>query len=164
MEAHPVAYVALLEYALISLVERSVESVHAIVKRIGKQMTRVSVPWISARLRERYLLDLLGDAGFWRCCVEHFRRRSLLDDILKLRFCPKKLATLTVSAKTNAVYQCSLESQYDTKDRAHDAARQFKLEKSLALPESALPSQCKVCVTYLKSLLNSGYFTVPTDF
>ena len=48
----PVAYTMLLQYALCSLVERAIEGVHAIIKRIGASAPADNPPYICARVRE----------------------------------------------------------------------------------------------------------------
>ena len=49
----------LLEYALSPFSERSIESVHAIIKRIGRQATHCHPPTLVARMRSNQTLDLL---------------------------------------------------------------------------------------------------------
>ena len=165
LTAHPVAYFALQTYSLVPLVERRIESVHAAIKRLGKQAINVGVPWISSKLREQLLMNQLTDRDFRRCCLDTFRKRSLLDDILKLRFTTDELSGMRVSDKTNAVYQCSLAEQYDLRRAAHATSREFQLSLETCRPSHKLPAQCKLCVSYLKGVLaDGGYFTVPLSF
>ena len=72
LTAHPVAYFALQKYSLVPLVERRIESVHATVKRLGKQAINVGVPWISSKVREQLLMNQLADQDFRRCCLDAF--------------------------------------------------------------------------------------------
>jgi hypothetical protein len=165
LTAHPVAYFALQKYSLVPLVERRIESVHATIKRLGKQAINVGVPWISSKVREQLLMNQLADQDFRRCCLDAFRKRSLLDDILKLRFTTDELSGMTVSDKTNAVYQCSLADQYEVRRAAHATSREFQLSLETFRPSHNLPAQCKLCVSYLKGVLaDGGYFTVPLSF
>ena len=110
-------------------------------------------------------MNQLTDQDFRRCCLDTFRKRSLLDDILKLRFTTDELSGMRVSDKTNAVYQCSLAEQYDLRRAAHATSREFQLSLETFRPSHKLPAQCKLCVSYLKGVLaDGGYFTVPLTF
>ena len=53
------AYRILLEYSLCSPVERIIEAVHAMIKRIGSQAPNSLPPSIVTKLREYYNLELL---------------------------------------------------------------------------------------------------------
>jgi hypothetical protein len=65
LEEYVHAHWALLTLALISLVERSVEAVHAAIKRIGEMCSRINPPYVCALVREAANLRLLQqDADF----------------------------------------------------------------------------------------------------
>eukprot|EP00959_Pyramimonas_sp_CCMP1952_P309915 6485216-Pyramimonas_sp.AAC.1 len=56
---YPMAYAAILSYALAPLVERNVESIHARVSSLGRAMAHVHAPTVCARLREPTHIALL---------------------------------------------------------------------------------------------------------
>ena len=49
---HPSAYIEIQAYALVSIVERRVEQVHSMIKRLGASACNVAPPYICAKLRE----------------------------------------------------------------------------------------------------------------
>ena len=119
LKQFPRAYCALLELALISLVERRVECIHAIIKRVGAACTYVLPPYVCARVRESANLEMLKrNAEFWRFCMVSWRQASLLDKLLCHRFAKEQLTTMSRVEKIRAVYQCDMGSEYeDSSDR-----------------------------------------------
>ena len=92
------------EYSLLSMVERRIESVHATLKHVGKGMTNVSVAYLCAKLREAYLVDLLrSSADFFQICLDNFRKRSLLDDVLKNHFTKTELDAASLQKQSNGL-------------------------------------------------------------
>ena len=109
----PFAYWAILSYALIPIIERSVEAMHAILKRIGRTMSNVNPPTLSSRLRESANLKRLkSDPAFWNFCLQHYRDRGLWDQILVNQCSKTDLDDLTASQKLQKIYQCDRDSQY----------------------------------------------------
>ena len=123
------AWVAVQELSLVSLVERTVEAIHAQLKRAGKAITNPRAPYLCAILREWHNLSALkDDRAFYDFCVKRWRSRVLLASLLSLRFTSQELSRMKRLAKVQAVYQCGLSSQFeDTSD-----ARQWSIATSLA--------------------------------
>ena len=158
------AYVALMEYAMVSLVERRVESIHAIVQRLGRCMTNITVPFICAKMREQYLVDLLKSSnGFFQLCLDSFRKRTLLDEVLKLRFSVHELSGKAVAEKIRLVYQCNLDSEFVDLALPRQEVKQWGDTVALFLPRPRdVPERCRQCVLYFQSLLTEGCYSLPT--
>ena len=152
------AFLALMEIALIPLVERNVESIHAILKHIGKATTNILPPYLCARVRESAHMHLLKtNASFHEFCLTQWRKRDLFDRLLQLLFSKEQLGDMTLLDKTRVVYQCSLESEYfDTADSRNAASTWaanvpslHRLQDVVGEPER----QCHLCV---QSLFKAG--------
>ena len=69
------------------LVERSVEGVHALVKKIGETAPYITPQYVCAKLREEVHLTLLHDCDeFYGFCLQHWRSRVVVDNILAQRY------------------------------------------------------------------------------
>ena len=113
LEEFPIAFVTLQEYALIKLVERSIEEVHSRIKRIGLSMTYCLPVYVCAKLREEYhLAQLTDNVRFYNLCVRMWRSRTLLDRILMLRVSQADLNEMTSDQKIKRIYQCDVESEF----------------------------------------------------
>ena len=59
------AFCCLLQYAMVSLVERCIESAHVIIRRVGLSAVNVLVPYVCAKVREEANVSLLrADIAF----------------------------------------------------------------------------------------------------
>ena len=111
---YPTAYAALQEYALAPLVERSIEAVHAVIKRIGKGVTNTTPPFIAAALRENQNLKLLrNNADFRPMCRELWSSRTLLQTLLCTRYSAEQLRDKNYTEKVKYVYQCAAENMHE---------------------------------------------------
>ena len=80
------AYVALLMYALIPLVERAVEALHARMKRFLRGCSFVLPPTLCSMLREEQNLELLRSSSrFHQFCIDTWNKRRIADLILQQR-------------------------------------------------------------------------------
>ena len=96
------------EYALTTMVERRVESIHAIVNMMGKLAPHAFAPFLCSKVREKDHLDLLKtNIRFHEFCLENFRLRGFLDLILQQRCSRDELSGMSPSEKpsvfTNAI-------------------------------------------------------------
>jgi len=164
LEHFPVAFSLLQEYALVSLVDRKIEAVHAMIKKIGKSFTFALPPYICARLRQARSLEMLrNDMDFYRFCVSQWRSRTLIDQLLALRCSKADLKKFSLDDKIRVVYQCSLESEFETSTVPRAAQGQWLAltNKSVAVE---LPQSWKLCIEYWKCSLKAGsYYTLPRD-
>ena len=122
MITFPVLYKMLLEYALIMIVTRRIEAVHGAIKRVGAAFPGgASLAHICASLREPQNVNLLEtDQEFEAFCLEQWRRRSLFDDVLRLRFSKDTLIRMSQRDKLLAIYQTGLAEEFV--DMAAEAA------------------------------------------
>ena len=152
------AYRILLEYSLCSPVERIIEAVHAMIKRIGSQAPNSLPPSIVTKLRESYNLELLRtNLQFEQFVYEMWHSTRLLDSTLALRFDKPALAAMGRLKKISAIYQCTLESEHE------DVTVAVKRVKDLAILDGqlhapALPKEADMCVKYSKDLFKPGHF------
>ena len=162
----PRAYCALLFYALLSLVERRIESIHAIIKKVGAHSTYVLPPYVCARVRESYNLGLLKtDKDFHTLCMRLWRQVSLLDSILRLRLSRETLQGMNRREKIQAVYQCDMGSEF-----ADMEVPQFQKEHwAKSVPALAMWTETRVgldkhYVAFCKqSFGESAYISLPED-
>lgn len=162
LNAFPYAFCGLLAYALCSVVERRVESIHAIIKQTAS--TYVLPPYVCATVRERANLELLrSEPAFMACAQENWRKASLLHRILKHRRSRDDLSNMTRTEKIKAVYQCDMVSEYaDTSN-----ARREQDHWALAVPAlqdrtEILSPPIKCCLRYLKRLFEGEQlFSLP---
>ena len=149
-----VACFSVLMYAFMSLVERRIESVHAIIKRFGKSCTYVMPPYICASIRHQDHLTLLRqDPGFKACCLRVWRKASLLDVLLKRRIKEEKITALFRGGKINMIYQCDQFSEYFDTTSAKAAQHSWEVavpELKTSAPKP--PEHIHLGVVYLKQL------------
>jgi hypothetical protein len=80
------AFVELMCYAFVSLVERRVEMIHALIKRVGRLATRITPQYVCAAVREPMHLKLLQSSReFSEECVRLWRKSSLFGATLLFR-------------------------------------------------------------------------------
>ena len=152
------AYRILLEYSLCSPVERIIEAVHAMIKRIGSQAPNSLPPSIVTKLREYYNLELLRtNLQFEQFVYQMWNSTRLLDSTLALRFDKPALAAMGRLKKISAIYQCTLESEHE------DVTAAVKRVKDMAILDGQLhapplPKEADLCVKYFKDLFQPGHF------
>ncbi len=122
----PRLFVALQEYALVSIVERKIEAVHATIKRCGSYKFGISLAQLCACIREKRNFDLLkANTAFHAYCVQVWRQRSLVDQVLVLRATAAELKRMSFKQKVHLVYQSSLQTEYGSILPARDAHAGF---------------------------------------
>ena len=164
LKSFPVAFFLIQNYALVSLVERRIEAVHAMIKKIGAGLTYVLPPYICARLRESFHLDLLNkNVEFYKFCIRRWRSRSVINELLMLRCTQSELAKMTMQEKIKVVYQCSLECEFESTAAPR---REHSTWLAIANPQVKveIPELWKLCIEYWKSSLHiGGFYTLPRD-
>ena len=155
----------LLEYCLCSPVERVIEAVHAMIKRIGRQSPNSYLPSIVAKLRESYNLEQLRTSRRFEDFVKlHWQSTRILDDLLSLRLERAELDLMSRQMKIKTIYQCTLKDEHeDVQPEIQKRAVALSLmDKPVAGP--TLPLQCRLTVQYLKELFHAGFFySMPTS-
>ena len=152
-------YVALLEYALIQAVERRIEAIHAIVHRIGRRTMRgMTLAQICALVREAQNLKALREnLSFERFCLDHWRCRSIFNDILKLRYSATELAAMSTPDKRSAIYQTGRAQEF-----CNTSAATVEHNKWLSLTASQRGGKVfqseglKACVSFLKTVFGKA--------
>ncbi len=163
-----VAHSTVKRYALISLVGRRVEAVHAELKRLGKAATNMMPPLISSTLSEPQNLERLkASRGFFGFCLARWRSTSIYDDILKLVHPRAHLGTLTTAGKINSIYQCGLESEFrdlTIQREVHEEWLAHTSSRRRGGPRK-LPQSWGLAVSFLKAKLTSNVvFSLPVQF
>ena len=78
--AYPPIYQALRVYSLSSLVERRVEQLHSLLKRIGRQATYVMPPFACSQLRsQQSVAQYTDDREFKTFCETQWRSTKVAD-------------------------------------------------------------------------------------
>jgi hypothetical protein len=164
LEHFPVAFTVLQEYSLASLVERRIEQLHSVIKKIGMQATYVRPPYVCSKLREAQCLQTLsGDRSFYDLCLKRWRSTTFLNEVLALRVSRSMLAAMTSRAKIKMVYQCSLREEYQSTvvDRASQN-QWLALTMDSRQHAAVIPPSWKACIAYFKRTLEKGcYYTLP---
>ena len=160
LEEYPTAFATLQEYSLVSLVERRIEQVHSMINRFGKQCSYVLPPYVCAHLRCSASLALLrSNAEFHQLCLDRWRSRTLLDDVLQLRFEPHELKAMTRLQKIKMIYQCSLESEFaDTRQSRDFQAHWRQVRPDTKQAAAALPGAWQTCSSYWKNAFEKHNF------
>lgn len=165
LSVSPTVYRMLLEYALCPFVERTIEAVHAMIKRVGLAAPNSTPPYVLAKIREPQTWDLLTyDAGFQRFALQIWNCRILLSDLLVLRYEEIVVKGMSRLTKIKSIYQCTTEDAHeDTADREVP----HRLHLQLALPSRVQPvasAMWKHMVAYLKDLFVEGNtYSMPTE-
>ena len=158
LEHFHVAFVALQEYSLCKLVERSVERVHALIKRIGAVATHCNPPFVCAKLREPEHLHILrSNLDFRSFLLDQWGRRNLLNRILKLRLDKPALNKLNYGEKTKCVYQCDIASDYMDTTSATVAQAMWEAARPAALRAAPLSDAWTLAVKLFKNTLAQGF-------
>ena len=113
LQHFPEAFFCLTKYSMVELVERRVESIHAIIKQFGAKVSCVTPPYICAIVREKSNMALLQSCeAFFEFCLGSWRKRDLMDSLLSQRFDAVTLRSMGSVDKTKAAYQCDLMSEF----------------------------------------------------
>jgi len=166
MESYPLLCIALQGYALLAIVERRIERVHGVLKRIGVHAFGVSLPQLCAMVREEQSLELLQrSAEFSEYCVKTWHSRTLLDQILVLRYRQEDLKKLSFKTKLGMVYRCSLSEEFQDVSEHKVGCQEFLM---LTAGDRPKPDQVtddeRLCLSWLKSLLPVGsYFSMARE-
>ena len=160
------AYQYLLEYALCSPVERTIEAIHAMIKRIGSCSPNSLPPYIVSELRESYNLQLLRSNVHFDAMVKKlWWSNHLLSDLLSLRCEDSAVQQMTRLGKIKTVYQCTLACEDE--DTSLDIARRPVGIAILDRPLKATtpPTAFGMCICHLKALFNgSAVYSMPSSF
>ena len=126
LNRYPIAYSMIKRYALVPLVCRRVERVHAELKQLGKSATNMSPPLISATLREGdHLRRLKSDPKFKDFVLQKWRAKGIFDDALQHVIPQEELVDLTRLGKANLIYLCGLSSEFKDVTVEREAHREF---------------------------------------
>jgi len=161
---YPDAYIRVQEYALLTLVERRVESIHAVIKRLLKKHTFITPPQLCAELRESDNMRKLETVPAFRAfCIDNWRSRKLVHDLLSQRLPPATLEAMSLKQKIQTVYQCTLACEFEDSREAHVQSARFSDSRQLDLPSPpAQPSTTGVAAAFLKSLfVHHEFFAMP---
>ena len=130
-------------------------------------MYGVGLPYLNSVVREPQTLQKLrDDAAFKTFVISEWRSRSLLTRLLQLRFSKDKIKEMTTKQLIEAVYQCSVESEYRSAVQEKQEVKDFAVRRALPDPEPAKKdTQVKLVLSYLKtSIFKEGcYYTMPRD-
>ena len=165
LEDFPHAFMILQEYALVPLVERRIESVHAIIKRILRKVTYILPASLCAFTREGYNIDMLNhDPEFMAFCLSEWRKRGLYDNLLKNLRTPEQLKDMSNVDKLKFIYQYSMEQDFMSTDDARVQHAQFEQIVAHARPQPpAQPADISLLVFYLKELFRRGDVLQPAE-
>jgi len=169
LRAFATAFVAVLQYALIPVVGRNVEAVHARLKRILQRCTYMKPPGIAAAVRLDQTLELLRKCvEFMMFCVQHWRSRTMLDDVLDLVVSRSDRQALSRVEKIRRVYQCALEDEYRdmTEERTQQLSFLDQTSHTRRGPPRGYKVPAKQCLLYLKVTFANDpdfVFSLPED-
>ena len=154
------AYTTLREYALISLVERRIESVHAIIKRLMRKVTFIMPARVCAEVRLDYNMELLQkNADFHSFALNMYRKRDLLDKLLHNLYASDVLRTMTQASKLKAVYQCGLDDEYTSTAAAREEQHMFEQIVAISRPQPVPQQNTTIfMVAFLKEVFRRGDF------
>jgi hypothetical protein len=155
LENFPHLYCALQEYALVPMVERRIEEVHARVKRIGRAAIGITLPYLCALLREPYNLGLAtNNPDFVDYCERHWRSNVLLDQVLALRVTKVDLRNMTSLGKTRLIYQCCQSVEFRNTSNAKLAVALWSgLTTHTRCKAQNLSASATMCLAFLKSVM-----------
>ena len=159
LEDFPVAFKHIQEYSLMSLVERSIETVHAEIKRAGSTALAAKPAYICAKVREKRNLGLLQtNQDFRDMCEQMWLTRKLADHVLVLRYPQQQLAAMTNAEKMKRIYQCALSTQYMDTSEIRALREDWLLRTAHTRGiQTAVPWEWKACVQYFKCRLHPGH-------
>jgi hypothetical protein len=167
LRSFPVAHQIVKRYALIPLVGRRVEGMHALIKKIGAVAKNISPPMISAALSEPVHQELLKSSPAFKVfCIKHWRSKTLLNELLQLVVPNDELDSLTRLGKLERIYQCGLSSEFRdlrSQRQAHDEfqRRTFHLRRG---PPRDMPSSWRAFVSFVKAMMEPNVvFCLPSQ-
>ena len=160
LEQYPRAFVTLQEYALTPLVTRLIEGVHAMIKRAGKSMTFVKVPYLCSLIRESRNIELLRkNTDFSSMVLDTWLSRSMCDQILCLRCSPAELKNMTSAEMIGLINQSSWESNFkNAEDAKVPRALALAVRESAHLSDPSPSEDEKTIVAVMKEILEPGSF------
>ena len=157
---YPEAWLMVLEYALVTLVERRVESIHAVIKRFLRKLTFITVPQLCAEIRFHDTMKMLvTEVPFRRFVLENWRSRRLMPSLLSQRVSPAELSAMNMGEKTKTVYQCTFACEFEDTLEARVQSAHFS--DALALVVASPPRQpvdAQAVIDFLKALFRSQVF------
>ena len=158
LEDFPAAFILLQEYALTPLVERQVEGMHSIIKRLCRAMPHVLPPYLCARMRESsHMLLLRMKADFYKFCIQGWNKPSLLNECLALRCSPSALASMSRTEKIKHIYHSSLESMFeDTADAKQSKTQWLAVTADTRMETITLPKPLSLGEDLLRGLFING--------
>ena len=163
----PRAFVMLQMYALGIITERRVEQLHALIKALSRTMRNVGPPYVCAKLRESFNMQMLrNDRAFWDLCVAMWRKRSLVALVLRLRVGAEELKGMSNAQQIKRVYQCALEDEYaDITEEKRASAQWTASTVNLRAGQQPLePEAWKRCVSYVKKVwLVGAHYSLPRE-
>ena len=160
---YPCLYAWLLQYALVGLVERCVEGLHARLKRLGKQSTYILPPYACALTRSEQTMALLrANSDFHAMCCRVWPRKTFLTGLLRLRgvvTSPLVGQYQKSSFLLKRVYQMTQEDQFRDIAAAQVARANWLVATTAArLVPQRLSDGAKSVVSYLKAAFQKGYY------
>jgi len=162
----PELFIGLLQYCLMPFVERRIEEVHSRIQRVGRSCFGCGVPYVCAVVRSEPLLNrVFKDPEFMRIACDYWRKRSLIDIILRLRYSAEELKGQTWAAKTRMVYQTGIEQEYENTTEARQRVTLDKISTTEhRLVPLALPDLQHQCLAYIRSLFEAqSIFSMPSN-
>ena len=154
-----IAFMMLQAYALVTLVERRIESIHATLKRLLRKTTFIQPATLCALAREVYNMSLLKDQTFYKLAVDMWRKRGLFDTVLKHLYTPDQLKAKSGRVKLKLIYHCSLEQEYGSTAAIRVEESNFQQMVAVGRPRAVVqPPDVTHLVTYLKELLRRADF------
>jgi hypothetical protein len=166
LEDFPMIYMGLFEYALVPLVERQVEMIHSIINRVGKGCTHIAVPYVNAKVKESRNLQILREnRGFSDFCVAQWKSTAVLNNLLSHSHSSVSLKSMTVTAKTQAVFQGELCAEFDSMTEQRTGhAEWLALTSHLRPGVEQLQVAEKLCIAFLKERFQEQcYCSLPRD-
>ena len=163
---YPHLYIALLEYALMPMVERRIEAVHARIKRLGNVAFGAGLPYVCAAIRNEHNLKLLkSSAEFMALACREWRGRKLCDKVLHLRYSPAELKDKNFHDKVLMIYQTGIAQEFADTTEPRTNLAEFRIMTSSARVQFPKPVEpVWQSAVFLKSLLESTRFvSLPRD-
>lgn len=156
LEAYPFLYTELRSYALIPLVGRQVERVHADLKQVSKKKSHIAVPMASCLIRRDEVLAVMDNGDFRSFVRSAWRQRDWTRRHLSLNYpCAKRwrIKLLGPVLTRSTWYQCSIASQFrDHSEQKRVAVEWSKIAKPILQP-TVLPmsSEDRLLVEFMRA-------------
>ena len=166
LHSYPRLFLALLEHALMPVVERRIEAVHATIKAFGRTAIGAGVPCVCAAIRCNRNLDLLmASTAFMEYACAQWRSRSLWDQALRLRYTQAELQNKKVADKILMIYQTGIGQEFEDTTESRARLKLWQIATSdtrMAKPRP--PESVWQTTVFLKSILDRGApVSIPRD-